>query len=479
MPKNANETKKTNETIPPEFLALCPLDGRYAEISKQLSPYFSEFALVKNRVRVEVLWLEFLIENVLSASITSEICDRRKQKIRGIAENFSLDSFLKVKQIESVTNHDVKAVELFVANELKALGMDFLMSFVHFGLTSEDINNNAYATMIADATGKVWQKCAETLLEKIESLAATHASTAMLAHTHGQPATPTTIGKEFAVFAHRLSGVLTQIKSLKTCGKLNGATGNYSALCIAYPNLDWESLSRKFVEEKLQLSFNPLTTQIENHDYICRLADEIRHFNNILLDLDVDIWLYISKGYFKQLAVKSEVGSSTMPHKINPIKFENSEANAEMSNALLMELSNKLPRSRMQRDLSDSSTMRNVGMAIGYSVQSITQCTQGLGRLTANEEKIQEDLENRWEVLAEPIQTVLRKYSIKNAYDKLKALTRGKQISKKDIQKFIKSLDVIDKKDKETLLRLTPQTYLGLSSKLATEYLHTKKNEGE
>lgn len=457
-----------------EGLALCPLDGRYSKISKELSPYFSEYALVKNRVRVEVLWLCFLVDRVMYDVLDSNDFANifwRLQDIMTIYENFSENSYIRVKEIESVTNHDVKAVELFVTEKLKEMGFDKLVSFVYIGCTSEDISNLSYATMISGALSAVWVPAAEELIDSIAIIAKNHANTPMLAHTHGQPATPTTVGKEMMVYVHRLRMSLESIKSTKIYGKFYGATGNYSAISVAFPELDWHDLSRIFVETVLKLNFNPVTTQIEGHDYICHIADGIRHFNNILLDFDVDMWLYISMDYFKQLVVKTEVGSSTMPHKVNPIRFENSESNIDMSNAIFMALSNKLPRSRMQRDLSDSSSQRNIGLGFGYSLQAINQTIDGLKKVDVNVEKLSADLAERWEVLAEPIQTVLRKYGIPDAYNQLKELTRGKDISKEVLHDFIKSIDVLSDEDKSTLLKLTPSDYVGLATKIVDDEL--------
>lgn len=454
------------ENVSAEHLALCPLDGRYSQIGKKLAPYFSEYALVKNRVKVEVYWLKFLLECVDGSDILDNFGIGRIPSIMAIYEDFSYESFRKVKQWENKINHDVKSVENFVADELKEMGMESLVSFVHIGCTSEDITNPSYANMIKTALLEVWIPAAEELIESIYQIAVEHADTAMLAHTHGQPATPTTIGKELAVYVYRLGNALDHIKSIKAYAKFNGATGNYAAISVAFPDETWTELSRFFIEVYLGLDFNPITTQIESHDYVCQIADGIRHFNNILLDFDVDMWLYISMEYFKQIAVKTEVGSSTMPHKVNPIRFENSEANIDMSNAIFMALSNKLPRSRMQRDLSDSSSQRNIGLAFGYSLQAIEQTIGGLRKVAVNEAKISADLNSKWEVLAEPIQTVLRKYGIPDAYNQLKELTRGKDISKEAIQKFIKSLDVLSDEDKITLLELTPSSYVGLAEKI-------------
>ena len=440
--------------VPSRFLAISPLDGRYAEIGETLSPYFSEFGLVKNRVWVEVNWLVFMLENLKGSKILEDFPKERIPEILGIYQKFSAGSFARVKEIEARTNHDVKAVELYIAEQLKALGMNELVSYVHIGCTSEDITNCAYANIIKTSLCDVWIPEAEKLISILEDFAMRYADLSMLAHTHGQPATPTTVGKEFAVFVHRLRKSLDNVKAIKPTAKFNGATGNYAAISVAFPNENWPELAKKF-------------TQIESHDYMCHLFDAVRHFNNVMLDLDRDMWLYISMEYFGQKVVKDEVGSSTMPHKVNPIKFENSESNIDTSNGLLLSLSNKLACSRMQRDLSDSSSQRNIGVAFGYSLQAIRQTISGMGRVQVNEQKITEALESNWEVLAEPIQTVLRKYGIPDAYDRLKALTRGKRISKEDIQEFIKSLDVLSDEDRDNLLRLTPEDYVGYASQIA------------
>ena len=459
------------ENISAKHFALSPLDGRYSQIGEKLAPYFSEYALVKNRVKVEVFWLKFLLENVNGSDILDAFDIDRLPEIMAIYTDFSDASYVKVKEIESVTNHDVKSVELFVAEKLREIGMDSLVSFVHIGCTSEDITNPSYANMISTALKEVWIPAAEQLIDNISEIAIDHANTAMLAHTHGQPATPTTIGKEMTVYSYRLKKSLENIKSIKACAKFNGATGNYAAISVAFPNENWPVLAKCFIEDYLELEFNPVTTQIESHDYVCHILDGIRHFNNVLRDFDLDMWLYISMEYFKQIAVKTEVGSSTMPHKVNPIRFENSEANIKMGNGICSVLSDELPRSRMQRDLSDSSLQRNVGLAFGYSIQAIEQTIGGLKKVAVNTEKISSDLDSKWEVLAEPIQTVLRKYGIPDAYNQLKELTRGKNISKESIQEFIKSLDVISDEDKSTLLALTPSGYIGLASKIVEDEL--------
>ena len=455
------------QRVPSKFLAISPIDGRYAEIGRTLSPYFSEYGLVKNRVWVEVNWLVFMLENLKGSKILEDFPKERIPDILSIYESFSAESFARVKEIEAKTNHDVKAVEFYIDEELKVLGMDELVSYVHIGCTSEDITNCAYANIIKTALHDVWIPEAEKLISIFEDFAMRYADLSMLAHTHGQPATPTTVGKEFAVFAHRLRKSLDNVKAIKPTAKFNGATGNYAAISVAFPNENWPELAKKFIEETLGLTFNPVTTQIESHDYMCHLFDAVRHYNNVLHGFDLDMSLYMSMKYFEQKVIKDEVGSSTMPHKVNPIKFENSESNTEISNALLLVLSNELASSRLQRDLTDSSSQRNIGLAFGYSLQAIRQTISGMGRVQVNSQKITEALESNWEVLAEPIQTVLRKYGIPDAYDRLKELTRGKIISKEDIQEFIKSLDVLSDEDRENLLQLTPEEYVGYACQIA------------
>ncbi len=467
--KTIKNEEMSNPEIAPEHLALCPLDGRYSKIGKALSPYFSEYALVKNRVRVEVQWLKFLLENIKSSQILASFDKSHMAEIESISNNFSGKSFARIKEIEAVTNHDVKAVELFVGEQLKELGFDNLISFVHFGCTSEDINNTSYATMIKSGIADVWMPAAIKLVEALAKIAKENKSVAMLAHTHGQPATPTTLGKEMAVFVSRFVESLKEIRRIKPNGKFNGATGNYSAITVAFPEEDWQALSKKFIEEYLGLNFNPTTTQIENHDYMCHIFDAVRNFNNILLDLDIDMWTYISMEYFKQIPVKTEVGSSTMPHKVNPIRFENSEANIDISNAIFTALSNKLPRSRMQRDLSDSSSQRNIGIAFGYSLQAIEQTIGGLNKVSVNKEKLAEDLNNNWEVLAEPIQTLLRKSGRPDAYNLLKELTRGRRVSKEVITDFVRKTDGILEEDKPKINDLTPSSYIGLATEIAED----------
>ena len=449
-----------------ECLTLCPLDGGYSGVKDALGEYFSEYALVKYRVFVEIQWLKFLIENVES-DVLAKFDLQDMDKLTTISSEFNYDSFARIKEIENTTRHDVKAVEYFIDEKVDALGFGYLQSFVHIGCTSEDINNTSYACMLKYGLKDVWLPKAKEFAAIIDKWAEEHSNDAMLAHTHGQPATPTTIGKEFKVYAYRFLSSIENVEAVKIKAKFNGATGNYSAILTAFPNEDWQVLAKKFVEEYLGLTFNPLTTQIESHDYTCHILDGIRHFNNVLVDFDVDMWLYISMEYFKQIPVKGEVGSSTMPHKVNPIRFENSEANIDMSNNICIALSNKLPKSRMQRDLSDSSSQRNLGLAFGYSLQAINETMNGLAKCVVNKDKLASDLNEKWEVLAEPIQTMLRKYGVPDAYDTLKALTRGKSISKEDILKFAESLDILSDQDRQTLVDMTPASYIGLAKELA------------
>lgn len=441
-----------------EAFELCPLDGRYKDIKELVSPYFAEYTYFQKRVFVEIQWLLYLIKTDV-VNYKGDVF-----KIEEISSKYDLNSYLEIKKYENITKHDVKAVEYFIDQKLKESNLTELISYVHFTLTSEDINNVSYALMIKQFLNEVYYPKIEELLNYLTILSKKYKNTVVLAHTHGQPATPTTFGKEFKVYIYRIKNELQKLKKVKIMAKFNGATGNYSAIKVALPEIDVISFSKNFIES-LNLTFNPLTTQIENHDYIVTILDIVRHINNIILDMDIDMWLYISKSYFKLEVVKNEVGSSTMPHKVNPINFENSESNLEVSNGLLVTLSNKLPRSRMQRDLSDSSTMRNLGISFGYSLQGIKETLKGLKKVTINKEQIKLELADEWELLAEPIQTILRKYKIQDAYNKLKELTRGKKVTKKIIEDFINSLEITDC-DKKILLDLTPSNYIGLANKL-------------
>ncbi|MFM8926921.1 MAG: adenylosuccinate lyase [Rhodoluna sp.] len=451
------------------FQPLSPLDGRYRAQVQELGEHLSEAGLNRARILVEIEWLIHLAErNVLGSN--SEIDSVLKAQLKSIVSGFGVDDITSLAAIESETKHDVKAIEYFIRQKLHELGRDDLAELVHFGCTSEDINNLSYAITIHDAITDVWLPKAEKLVEKLTELANRYASDAMLSRTHGQPATPTTMGKELAVFAHRLKRQITRISSIEYLGKFSGATGTWSAQLIASPETDWLGESKLFVES-LGLSFNPLTTQIESHDWQAELYSAISHFNRILHNLCTDIWTYISLNYFKQIPVAGATGSSTMPHKVNPIKFENAEANLEMSSAVLDSLSATLVTTRLQRDLTDSSTQRNVGLGLGHSLLAIDNATRGLGEIELNQIVLEADLLENWEVLAEAIQTVIRaeiargNSKITDPYQLLKELTRGKRISSDALLGFVSELD-ISQEAKDRLIALKPTTYSGLASEL-------------
>ena len=443
--------------------SLTPLEGRYGAITQPFGDYFSEWALIKYRVHVEVEWLIAMAANPDFAEIRPFTAEEISF-LRNIVATFDDEKALRIKEIERTTNHDVKAVEYFLRETMGAMSLGDLLEFIHFSCTSEDINNLSYALMLKYGVNDVWLPSAEALVKMVSAMAEEEKDIPMLAHTHGQSASPTTIGKELAVFVYRWNRQLKQIRALEYLGKFNGAVGNFNAHSIAYPEVDWEQVSRSFVES-LGLTYNPLTTQIESHDYVAEAFHALARFNNILLDFDRDMWLYISMGYFKQKAIPGEVGSSTMPHKINPIDFENSEANLGLSNAVLDHLANKLPISRLQRDLSDSSAQRNMGTGLAHSHIAITYTLKGLKKTVVNQEALAADLNHAWEVLAEAVQTVMRKFGHANSYDKLKAITRGKGISETDIKSFIESVD-LPAADKQRLLSLTPAQYVGIASSL-------------
>ncbi len=459
-----------SSTVPAEYLAVGPMDGRYAETGKKLSPYFSEFALVKYSVMFEVYWLVFLLNNLHTSDILNSYeSEAVQEEILSIYRTFSGKSFMKVNEFKSLTNNDVKSVVLFVAERLKVLGFDNLMSFVHFGCTSEDIINVSYAKMISSALEEVWIPAAEKLINVINIITNQNLGIPMLTHTHGeQPVAPTSVSKEFAVYLYRLRKSLKNIQSISICAKLNGDAGNYSGLSLAFPEVIWQKLSEQFIEGFLQLDFDSVTTQIGNYDCICNILDGILHFNNVLRNLDLDMLLYISKGYFKQIAVKPEVGNSS---------FENSEANIKMSNAICNMLSNELPISSMQRDLSDSSLLRNIGVAFAYSLQAIEQAIGGLQKIEADKEIISADINSRWEVLLHPIQAMLLKYGISDgAYSQIKKLTEGGTVYRDDIHKFINSLDVLSDEDKTVLLELAPAIYTGYADDIAKSVLYDLEN---
>lgn len=443
--------------------SLTPLDGRYEAITKPLGDFFSEWALMKYRTHVEVEWLITMATNPSFVEVRS-FTPEEISFLRALVTNFDDNTATKIKDIEKVTNHDVKAIEYSLREALTGTTLADVLEFIHFSCTSEDINNLSYALMLKHGIDEVWLPAAEKLVAEVADRAETLKAVSMLAHTHGQPASPTTMGKELAVFVYRWNRQFKQIRSLEYLGKFNGAVGNFNAHQIAYPEVDWELVSKTFVEG-LGLTYNPLTTQIESHDYVAECFHAINRFNNILLDFNRDMWLYISLGYFKQRTIKGEVGSSTMPHKVNPIDFENSEANLGLSNALLDHLANKLPISRLQRDLSDSSAQRNIGSAIGYSHIALSYALKGFCKTSINNQVIESHLNGAWEVISEAVQTVMRKHGHTNPYDKLKEITRGKAIGEEAIRAFITTVD-LPADDKVRLLALTPEKYIGLAPEL-------------
>ncbi len=439
------------------LLTISPIDGRYRNITEKISDYFSEYAFIKYRVKIEIDWLKFFLKLIQKEEKNIDI-------LNDIINSFDIKEAKKVKQIEQKTNHDVKAIEYYIRKKLEENNLKEYCSFVHFACTSEDINNLAYGKMITDCVNNVLIKDMEKLIENVRIEAKKLASIPMLSHTHGQNATPTTCGKEFAIFVYRWESILNLIKNIKLKGKFSGAVGNFNAHSIAYPEIDWINIAKGFVESE-GLEFNPLTTQIESHDIISILFSYIKAFNNITMDFNSDMWLYISKGYFKQKIVSGEVGSSVMPHKVNPINHENSMANIRIGNSILDSLNNNLQISRMQRDLSDSSMLRNIGVAFSHTIISINQSIKGFEKMEVNEDVLRCDLENAPEVLAEAIQTVLRKNGFDNAYEILKEFTRGKKTNLEDLREFIGNLE-IPEDDKNILLNLTPENYTGLADKL-------------
>ncbi len=443
--------------------AISPIDGRYASKVKRLTECFSEFALIKNRIRIEVLWLmELCHEDKIPEC--RPLTKDEQDLLQSIVNDFTPEGAEKVKAIERITNHDVKAVEYYLKEKLEGTSLETLSEFLHFACTSEDINNLSHALMLQAGLDALLPHQQE-IIDKLKAMAQECKNVPMLARTHGQPATPTTIGKELAVFANRLTLQKKKIQAVEILGKLNGAVGNFNAHVAAYPEVDWLGLSRRIIEDRLGLKQNLFTTQIEPHDYMAELFHAISRFNTVLIDLDRDIWTYISMAYFGQKTMKGEVGSSTMPHKVNPIDFENSEGNLGLANSIFSHLAAKLPISRLQRDLSDSTVLRNMGVGFGYSIIAYQSTMKGLGKLKLNEQNLAHDLENAWEVLAEPIQTVMRKAGIEKPYEKLKELTRGHTIDREAIRQFIENLELPDQ-DKKRLLEMTPATYTGIAAQL-------------
>ena len=445
--------------------ALSPLDGRYAGKLDALRPWLSEAAFMRQRVFVEIHWLLALANAGLPDVPKINAADA--QFLLSLPENFSDSDAQRIKDIESVTNHDVKAVEYFLKEKVSGRP-DLLKAseFIHFACTSEDINNTSHGLMLRGARDEVLLPQLRKVASVLTDLAIENAKVPLLSRTHGQPATPSTLGKELANIAKRLERAIDAIAAAPLLGKMNGAVGNYNAHISAYPDFDWESFSKNVVEQRLGLTFNPYTIQIEPHDGMAELFDAIARANPILLDMDRDFWSYISIGYFKQRTKAGEIGSSTMPHKVNPIDFENSEGNLGVANALLRHLAEKLPISRWQRDLTDSTVLRNLGPAFGHSVLAYDSALRGLSKLEVNHAAIAADLDGCWEVLAEPVQTVMRRYGIENPYEQLKELTRGKGINQADLQAFIKGLD-IPEDAKARLLEMTPSSYLGKAVELA------------
>jgi adenylosuccinate lyase len=449
-----------------KLTALSPLDGRYHGKVDALRNYFSEFGLIRFRVLIEIEWLKALSAQADIAEIAPYSTATIAQ-LDSVNANFGEADALAIKTIEATTNHDVKAVEYWLREKLAAIPETAkTLEFIHFACTSEDINNLSHALMLKGARDAVMLPALQVLIGRLKNLAHQLADLPMLCRTHGQTATPSTLGKEMANVVYRLQRAEQRLAGTEILGKINGAVGNYNAHLAAYPKVDWEGFAQRFVSAR-GITFNPYTTQIEPHDYMAELFDSYARINTILIDLNRDIWGYISLSYFKQKVIKGEVGSSTMPHKVNPIDFENSEGNLGLANALLRHLSEKLPISRWQRDLTDSTVLRNMGVALGYTLLAYESCLRGLNKLEANPQRVADDLNASWEVMAEPIQTVMRRYGIANAYDKLKELTRGKDgINRASLQAFIKSLD-IPESEKQRLLQLSPDTYTGRAADLA------------
>lgn len=450
-------------------LALGALDGRYKAATEPLVDYLSEAALNRDRVHVEIEWFIYLCDHQVLPGL-DPLTDDQRTGLRAIVTEFTEESTAELAEIEAVTVHDVKAVEYFIARRLEPLGLGRLKPLVHFGCTSEDINNLSYALGIKDAVTNIWLPAARGLVEQIMKLAEEAREVPMLSRTHGQPATPSTLGKELAVFAYRLNRQIKQVENAEFLGKINGATGTYSAHVVSVPTADWQKISEEFVTG-LGLDWNPLTTQIENHDWQAELYSCIAHFNSVLHNLCTDVWSYISIGFFRQIPVAGATGSSTMPHKVNPIRFENAEANLEISNALLNTLASTLVQSRWQRDLTDSSSQRNIGVAFGHSVLAISNVVKGLERLDIATDVIAQDLDENWEVLAEAIQMVMRAEAIagvegmEDPYERLKELTRGQRVDAARLKEFVAGLGLSAEAEKR-LSELTPHTYIGLAPQL-------------
>lgn len=441
------------------LFCISPIDGRYRGITENISGYFSEFAYIKYRVKVEIEWLKYILKSNI-CNIDTAIVD----SVDKIYNDFDIKAANRVKEIEKITNHDVKAIEYYIKEEMDKIHLENYKNFVHFGCTSEDINNLAYALMCKNNRDEVLIPNMKKLINNVKEKAIEYRNITMLSHTHGQPATPTTVGKELTIFVYRWKYIIDKLSKIEFCGKFSGAVGNYNAHVIAYENIDWIEFNKKFVES-LGIKFNPLTTQIESHDVLCEYLSYIKLFNNITLDFNSDMWIYISNKYFKQKVIDTEVGSSVMPHKVNPISHENSIANIHMANSIIDNFTNNLQVSRMQRDLSDSSNLRNIGVVLSHTLISITQSIKAFDKMEVDTNILKKELDENPEVLAEAIQTVLRKNGYNDAYEQLKKVTRGKQVTIDMLRNYINQLDInID--DKKRLLQLEPSIYIGLADKL-------------
>jgi len=446
--------------------AVSPVDGRYGSKTDDLRPIFSEYGLIRHRVAVEVRWLKALAAQPQIVEVPA-FSGHASNLLDAIVENFQLADAQRVKNIERTTNHDVKAVEYFLKERIAGnTELEAVSEFIHFACTSEDINNLAHALMIREGRGQVLLPQMDELIGAVRDLAHRYADVPMLSRTHGQPASPTTLGKEMANTVHRLRAQRQQVAAVQLLGKINGAVGNYNAHLAAYPEVDWPSFARSFVEESLGLTWNPHTTQIEPHDYMAELFDAVVRFDNVLIDFCRDVWGYVSLGYFKQRTVAGEVGSSTMPHKVNPIDFENAEGNLGVANAILEHLAGKLPISRWQRDLTDSTALRNLGVGIAHTSIALQSALRGVSKLEADPERMAADLDANWEVLAEPIQTVMRRHGIDRPYERLKELTRGRRIGAGDLAEFIDGLELPDGV-KDELRALSPAAYVGNAAEQA------------
>lgn len=445
--------------------AVSPVDGRYGSKTIALRSIFSEYGLLKYRTIVEIRWLQKLSETAAIAEVPAFSAEAN-QYLNELAANFSEEDANRIKTIERTTNHDVKAVEYFLKEKVEAVPeLHAISEFLHFACTSEDINNTSHALMLKEARDEVILPAIREIIDAIKGLAVEYRDIPLLSRTHGQPASPSTMGKEMANVAYRMERQYKQIENVEILAKINGAVGNYNAHLSAYPELDWHKFSEEFITESLGVDWNPYTTQIEPHDYIAELFDAIARFNTILIDFDRDVWGYIALGHFKQKTIAGEIGSSTMPHKVNPIDFENSEGNLGLANAIFTHLAQKLPISRWQRDLTDSTVLRNLGVGCGYAIIAYSSVMRGISKLEVNQAALEAELDKNWEVLAEPVQTVMRRYGIEKPYEKLKELTRGKRVDGEGMRAFIDGLE-IPQEEKDRLKQMTPANYIGDAVKL-------------